>query len=253
MSALSADDVLRQIDFELAQGLVGDPDLRAALRALQRFQGETRAAVLGDEARPIDLRDAFSRQLKINDLLISILAGAAEAAQDSRKDSLRVERLIRAAFAPESGLASEEEQGLATGELDDDGPVREELRAARHALSSPVAVEPDAVGLLDPPDVDRDETEIERAMQAKSLWLTMDPRSPRIPLAGSLFGRFRTALHTRVLIYVGQLAEKQGAVNRVFGDHLLRLRSVVRAQQEAIDVLRLRLRRLSQPKDRRDG
>ncbi len=255
MSDPTVNDVLSQIEFELAQGLVARPDLRRAILELQSLQNGSRATILGS-GRPIDLRDALSRQLQINDLLIAVLAEAADAAGEARDQTRHVQRFLH------SALDSEDAATLAADEAAPADPAAiaprdaasraEEATADREAAlrlvatPAPRPVRPlhDVDDLSDLSDDDRGQYEIERAMHPENLWLAMDSRPPRLPLVGGLFRRFRVALHTRVLIYTGQLGDKQAAVNRIFGDHLLRLRAIVRVQQDALDRLRLRLRRL---------
>src|SRR5262249_37501120 len=84
----------------------------------------------------------------------------------------------------------------------------------RTAADRAIAWEPelDPLESFDADDADPEE-EIEWAMRPERLWLVMDARAARLPLVGTFLRRFRTALHTRVLIYAGQLGDKQSAVN----------------------------------------
>lgn len=289
MSVPTVRDVMRQIEFELAQGMVGRPDLRKTLRELRRFHEQTRAAVFGDdgERATVDLREAVSRQFQINDMLLAVLGEAADAAHEAHGEARRVRRYVAEALEGidsgrdrqadgESARLGSGAEPIVDAAADDQDEARRALSrpgldrisvlhgATDRSASKPVDTldrdpwdpEIDALHLADELDSSADpEEEVEWAMRPERLWLGMDERAPRLPLMGSLLRRFRTALHTRVLIYAGQLGEKQSRVNRILGDHLLRLLQIARAQSATIDAMRLRLGRLeaSERRAREDG
>jgi len=250
LNAPTIRDVMSQVEFELAQGLVARPDLRRALRELRRFHEKTRSGLFGDGGERIDVHEALSRQFQINDMILSILGEAVEAAHDARGEARRVHGYLQQALEGEDDAAP---APAARGELDASRPNagsggdRRELSAEERS-----PWEPELDPLAPFADLDGEPgEEIEWAMRPERLWLTMDQRPPRLPLVGSLLRRVRMALHTRVLIYAGQLGDKQSAINRILGDHLLRALEVVRAQSQVIDAIRLRLHRLETRLERR--
>jgi hypothetical protein len=250
LSAPTIRDVMAQVEFELAQGLVARPDLRRAIRELRGLHERTRGDLFGDEERRIDVREALSRQFQINDMILAILGEAVEAAQDARVEARRVHGYLQQALEGDEPVPTDAGAAAKTaGRAGDDGGAAADATESAEERS-PWEPELDPLAALDDLDGDPGD-EVEWAMRPERLWLTMDQRPPRLPLVGSLLRRFRTALHTRVLIYAGQLGDKQSAVNRILGDHLLRLVEVARAQTQAIDSIRIRLHRLEALLERR--
>jgi hypothetical protein len=78
---------------------------------------------------------------------------------------------------------------------------------------------------------------LEPAMRADALKIERVVRPVSVPLAGGLVTKVRAALHSLTLFYVDRLAERQTAVNRLYGDWLLRLVQQHRQQQETIALL----------------
>ncbi|HZR83356.1 MAG TPA: hypothetical protein VFD92_19840 [Candidatus Binatia bacterium] len=261
MSRPTIRDVFGEIEFELAQGLVARPELRKALRDLRAFHERARADVFGrgDGGGDVDLRDALSRQFQINDMILALLGDVVEAAHEARTAAREVHGYVREVVdgdgrddGAQVGVALESIAGAASAEdaqqrADAPGaPIAVAANGARRAAADPaIAWEPelDPLEPFDADDADPEE-EIEWAMRPERLWLSMDARAARLPLVGTMLRRFRTALHTRVLIYAGQLGDKQGAVNRILGDHLLRAIEGLRGQARAIAGIRVRLHRL---------
>ena len=259
-------NVLAEVDFELAQGIVARPELRRAIRDIRRLHEKNRHAVFGpgagagDEASangpsPAELRSALRRQFQVDDMILAVLGEAVTAAEESRKEARRLAALVREALAemPDDGEGAPPEVPA------ESAPAGSRIgRAVLGALSrgkdGPRGDDP-LDGVEDEePDAEQD---VEWAIRPERLQVAMDPRDPGLPLVGSLFGRFRNALHSRVLIYTGHLGEKQTEVNQVLGDHLLRAISSLRRQHASIDALRLRVarveRRLAEALGRGDG
>ena len=236
-------DVLAEVDFELAQGVVSRPDLRRAIREIRRLHEKNRNAVFGGapgeeagaEAR-VDLRGALRRQFQVDDMILAVLGEAVTAADESRKEARRLSALVRESLA-ETSLDGVVDPGP------DAAPGRPAGRTASARPAHSPAIDADPLDGVEDDEPDAEE-DIEWAIRPERLQVPMDARDPGLPLVGSVFGRFRNALHSRVLIYTGHLGEKQTEVNQVLGDHLLRAVATVRRQQATIDALRLRVARL---------
>lgn len=240
-------DVLAEVDFELAQGVVARPDLRRAIREIRRLHEKNRYAVFGaasgegDGAQAtIDLRGALRRQFQVDDMILAVLGEAVTAAEESRKETRRLAELVRESLA-ETAVDGEHVDPPAAG---DEATPRSPIgRAVLGALAGKLEAGVDPLHGIEDEEPDADE-DIEWAIRPERLQVPMDPRDPGLPLVGSVFGRLRNALHSRVLIYTGSLGEKQTSVNQVLGDHLLRAIAMIRRQHATIDALRLRVARL---------
>jgi hypothetical protein len=242
-------DVLAEVDFELAQGVVARADLRRAIREIRRLHEKNRNAVFGHGAGrgegagdPVDLRAALRRQFQVDDMILAVLGEAVTAAEESRKEVLRLSGLVRESLEeiPIGGVDP------ATDPVDPADRTGSSIaRAALGALArgGPAPREADPLDGTEDEEPGPDE-DVEWAIRPERLQVPMDPRDPGLPLVGSIFGRLRNALHSRVLIYTGILGEKQTEVNQVLGDHLLRAVATLRRQGASIDALRLRVARL---------
>ncbi len=251
---LSIRDVLAEVDFELAQGVVARQDLRRAIREIRRLHERNRQAVFGasatgSETATPDLREALRRQFQVDDMILAVLGEAVSAAEEARERSRRLAEFVRESLA--EVVIEDEAEADSVTPVGAVAPAPGRDGAPRRVTSAGGAgrfAEADR-GLVDPlygiedeePEAEQD---VEWAMRPERLIVSMDSRDARIPLVSSVFGRLRNALHSRVLIYIGSLGEKQIEVNRVLGDHLLRAVAGLRRQHSAIESLRLRVTRL---------
>jgi hypothetical protein len=78
-------------------------------------------------------------------------------------------------------------------------------------------------------------------MREEALHLELDLRPAAVPLIGGLVKKLKFALHDLVLFYTRQLAQKQTAVNRTYGEGMMYLIETCEQQRMEIDLLRARL------------
>jgi hypothetical protein len=89
----STDEILRDIEFELAQSSIGSDDLAAALESVRRFQAAARErAVSASVSRPSADGAAVSL-FQINEMLLSLFGETIAAQQTLRLDLRRALRL----------------------------------------------------------------------------------------------------------------------------------------------------------------
>ncbi|HEY4721330.1 MAG TPA: hypothetical protein VJ793_28010 [Anaerolineae bacterium] len=211
MSHVTAQDVIRDIEFEIAQGLVVRQDLRQAIHAVKKFHSKTRREVFGPDGKAADLREIASRQFQINDMLITLLEEVTTAACSAQLEAQRTSRVLQRALA--SSLLIDPPSGPDTpsGENSSDGMM------------------------------DTAVDDIVEAMQPEALHVKLDVRPTAVPLIGGFIRRARIALHSVALFYVHRLAQQQASINRVYGDHLLHLTRLCQHQQELTDSLSVRV------------
>lgn len=222
--AVTPDDILRSIEFELAQGAISRTDLGDGLIAVRQFQNKARTATFESDKAFADVRALITQQYQINDMHLTLLQELTAAVQAVQLDIRRVGHL----------------------------PPREVAApaASNSAPSTPVA--PPA-----PPDWAVDDlapawptAAIEQAMQPDLLKIKADVRPSTIPVLGGMVRRVRAAFHSLTLFYLQQIGQKQTGVNQVYGDRLLQLTYLVQHQQQQIDALRTQLAALAgQPQD----
>ena len=209
MGHLNAQAVVREIEFELAQGMVTRRDLRLAIHAVKEFQAKVRSEIFtGVHAQP-DMRDVASRVFQVNEMLLTLLqemAAATDAAQQEAKHASRVLHNV-----------------LSVDAIDATAQVE--------SLAQQVDLSPDSPS----------SAELVEALRDENMNLKLDVRPVKAPIVGGLLKRIRIGLHRVALYYVQQLAKKQRAINRIHGDWTLDLIRLSQRQQAEIEALQLAL------------
>lgn len=192
----SAEDVLSDIEFELAQGAISHDDLGRSIQAIARYQNKMRGELLQDQRRPADERETITRLFQINDMLIAMSQEMAEAIQSLRLD------LRKMAHLP---TPPPEESGRSTaGRL---------TRGAGERLDTELR------------------TEIKESLKSDALRVDMEVQPARIPFLGRILHRLRASLHSIALFYTNRLAQKQAMVNQTQGQAILHLIEIIEHQQ----------------------
>lgn len=225
-TAFTIADLLRDIEIELLQGDVLDRELSASVAEIRRFQQTVRAEIL--DGGHNDLRAVAGRQFEMNDLLLTLV----------QETALRLEVLQREQHAVIRRLADALPPGALPG----------------HAGPAPSRDEP-ATGTDAPPAPPVDEwtrrlAEVEAAMRGDALQLTVAVQGSGTPFAGAAIDRLKGALHSLVIFYINRLAERQAAINRLYGQWIIHLHERGRAQVDEIDRLRAEVRALAARLDR---
>jgi hypothetical protein len=222
-SWLMADDVLSEIEFELVQGAISRNELGRGIQAVKAYQNKVRSEV-SQAARGVgEGREVVNRLFQLNDMLITLLQEMAAELRSVRLELRRVARMAQ--FAPPVTRAA----GEPATQEDGDENVDMAAWIATLPAGGPGG---DLYGRWA-----TEAEEVENAMRSEALQVTLDVRTMPIPIIGGLIKRLRLALHNLALFYVAQLAKRQRAVNRTYGDWVLRLIQAGQQQQEQIDVL----------------
>ena len=69
---LTADDVLRDVEFEIAQGAISRDELGQGVQAVKEYQNKLRGEVFQASRQVGESREALSRLFQINDMLITL-------------------------------------------------------------------------------------------------------------------------------------------------------------------------------------
>jgi len=221
--AVTVDDILHSIEFELAQSAVSRTDLGAGLNAVRQFQNKARAETLQSTQALKDLRVLITQQYQINDMHLTLLQELTAAVQAVQLDIRRVGQLPTregVMTAPATTNASSATPAAPTTQLD---WLTDDLASAWSNES------------------------IENAMQPDTLKLKADVRPSTLPILGGIVRRVRAAFHSLTLFYLQQIGQKQTSVNQVYGDRLLQLSDLVQQQQQQIEALHAQVAALAGP------
>lgn len=211
--SLTAEDVLSEIEFELAQGAISRNELGQAVQTLKRYQNELRSEILHSPQR-IEGRQVVSRLFQFNDMMLTLLQETASAIQSVKLDLRRLGRVSTNSSARVSTGIPVAESG--TGGMDG-------------------SIAAGAAGMGRP-----DEVVIERvrnAMRSEALEVETNVRPTRVPVVGPVIRRLRIGLHNLAVFYVNRFGEKQVVVNQTYGDLILQLTETVEYQKEQIGKL----------------
>ena len=220
--AVTTDDILRSIEFELAQGAISRTELGDGLNAVRQFQNTARTATFESDKAFADVRALITQQYQINDMHLTLLQELAAAVQAVQLDVRRV------------GQLPPREVHVTTS-----APVTS--TAGNAAPSAPPQFDGFAGDFTPawPSDA------IEQAMRPDTLKLKIDVRPSTIPILGGILRRVRTAFHNLTLFYLQQIGQKQTGVNQVYGERLLQLSALVLQQQQQIEALRAQIAALA--------
>jgi hypothetical protein len=220
MSPLTAQDVLSDIEFEVAQSAVSRDDLGQGIQAVRQFQAKTRAEIFDAKAGTLDQRHVISRQFQILEMQTTLLQETAAAIRSLQLDLRRFSQML--------AQRSNNLPSVSAGATVD-------TSAAREKAAAPAAWSVDEILPL---EFTPEKTEqVEHAMQSDALQVKVDARAVRIPLIGGLLQRLRTALHSLAWFYAQQMGQRQAPINQLYGEQLLHLMDLANAQQQQIAQL----------------
>jgi len=203
---ITAQHILDNIEFELAQGAISKDDLGRAIEEVKQYQNKLRDEVFQPGQELPQIREIIGRQFQLNDMLITMLQEMAAAMQEMQLKTKRLQSWQQTAVTP---------------------PTTSTVNA------------------ITPPDdsIWWDTGEIETAM-AESLSIKLEVQPTTIPLIGSFLQRIKHSVHELVLFYLQKLAQKQTAVNRTYGRWALHADALHHLHQNEIHQLQIQINTL---------
>ncbi len=91
---LEAQDIVEDVEFELAHGSLGNDELSQSIEALRQYQNSVRASIFGD-AHNLDVREIARRQFQLNDMLLTALHEMALKLNESRMEQRALAAWVR--------------------------------------------------------------------------------------------------------------------------------------------------------------
>jgi hypothetical protein len=229
----TAETILRDIEFELLQGAIPSGELGRSIQALRQHQSRLRSELLAAGKAP-DSRVATRKLIETNDMLLTLLQETVSRLSSLQMELRQISHLLPDNPPPELGRAG----GLGVGPSP--GPRQQPM--TRWTMNEPESCAPG-----------RYPVELENARSPEALSVEANVRPITVPLLGGLLTRVRNALHNLPLFYVRRLAEKQAAINGIYGDWLLALNRQNQQQQARIQALSARLGTLSPDLEQAEG
>ncbi|MCZ7673020.1 MAG: hypothetical protein M5U34_40820 [Chloroflexi bacterium] len=97
---ITAQRILDDIEFELAQGAISKDDLGRAIQAVKQHQNKLRDEVFQPGQELPQLREIIGRQFQLNDMLITMLQEMAASMQEMRLKNKRLQNWQQTAVTP---------------------------------------------------------------------------------------------------------------------------------------------------------
>lgn len=211
--SVNVQDILQDIDFEIAQGVIRQDGLGQGVEAVRQYQNNIRVETFDKLKLTDPYREILSRQFQINDMLITLLQETTKTIQSMQQG---LQNLSQVPARPTRGPGPEH-----TWQPDGSGKgVREVDTWISEIEDSTPSTE-----------------EIENAMQPEAIHVDLQMRTINIPVIGWLATRLRIFLHRPALFYTQIFSHKQAPVNRTLGDWILRLNDLIRIQNEQVGAL----------------
>jgi len=224
--SISAEDVLSEIEFELVQGTISRDELGQSVQAVRKYQNKLRGEILEGMSSKGNNREAMSRLLQINDMLLTLLQEMTTRIQSLQLELRKTHRVQQRLSAAGTAI-SEPGTGAGSGQWDPlVGDRPEQLFTGQLTLHGP----DEGLDYVSP-------TEVEDAMYSDALRVSLDVRPTNVPFIGGLVRRWRVALHNLTVFYVNRLATQQSPINQTYGDWILRLIRLYQDQQAQIEAV----------------
>jgi hypothetical protein len=211
---ITAQHILNEIEFELAQGAISKDDLGRAIQEVKQYQSKLRDEVFQPGQDLPQMREIIGRQFQMNDMLITMLQETAAAMHEMELKTKRLQNWQQTAVLPETS---------------------------------------DTIIFSLPPDdsIWRETDEVESAME-DPLSIQLEAQPTSIPIVGHFLQRLKYSVHELVLFYLQKFAQKQTAVNRIYGRWILHFDALHHLHQNEIHQLQTQINALKAQLDAAD-
>lgn len=220
-SSLTVEQVLTDIELALLQGSIPRSDLVDSIQSIRRFANASRGELLDPQRQKPDYAALATRTFQLDDMLLALLQ---EMARQLAAQELELRKSV-------SYLAQHAPNEAPPG--------------AAPLIGLAVAAPSGAGGgaPVDAGDADWAEAaaELEGAMQLDALELRLAMHDEGKGAFAGVTRPLRTSFHSLALYYVNQLADRQAAINRLYGDRILALHEEGQVLAAAIRTLEHRL------------
>jgi len=210
-NSLKPENIIEEIQFELAQGLIRKEELGEAIRSVRNFSNKIRKEIL--ENYPLDgkLREIFRKQFQLIEMLIKLIEENALLTQNL-KIMINNRRVVNPG-------------------LDNNIPL--DTPAVRKADSSTGGENL----LLNQNYYLLNQEEILKVIAPKTLKIDMPITRGRTSLTTKIMSFLKLLYHRPAFFYTLQLGEKQEKINNIFGYWLMKIYTNSQLQQDQINRL----------------
>jgi hypothetical protein len=221
----TSQDILQDIEFEIAQGMLSKEAFGPALKEVRQFQNRLRSQTFKAIKMNDPYREIISRQFQTTDMLLALLQEMAVRIQalQAAIENLRQHKTLLDIQPDESSSEVSSQAKPSLPLANDPGSAVQSTRAllSKHET--------------------RSQDEILNAMRAETITIPLQTRAIRWPLIGGLLTRLRIFYQRPAMHYTALLSERQAPVNRTLGDRILYLEGLLLEQQQQIEALKAKI------------
>lgn len=242
----SVEQILYDVDFEIAQGLVSQENLGPTLDALRQFQNRLRSDAFRKMKLTDPQRDILGRQFQLNDSLLAFLQEMALRIQALQHALAKLQRLTPPPLSQSQidNTAGEQEASQQAS------TPAEHLQAPTHAAPAQTGDSPGSPQFAGEPNLEfRPADDILHAIRPQTIAVPFQARAIRWPLIGWLLTKLRIYYQRPAMFYTALLSERQAPVNQALGERILYLEGLLKAQQKQIDTLQSQIDSLVPPSE----
>ncbi len=209
--SISAEDVLRDIEFELIQATIRQDELGEGIQNVRKFHNELRTELLTSVGTSPESREIVTRQTQFNDMVMVLLQEMGNELLQLRQQQRGLNQWTNRHTPAEPRVPQNDSERMR--DKTDNAPAVESnwslppLDLPKRTPGVPLASEAD----------------IRAAMRRDALSVSLDARPVGIPVLGWMLYKIRMALHNLAFFYSQRLAERQTEINRLYGEQLLAL------------------------------
>jgi len=213
--SLTVEDVLTEVEFEIAQGIVSQKELSQAIDAVRGFQNKGRIETFKSLKTTDGYRETFARLFQLNDMLLSLIQEMALTLQAMQDEVKKLRKIPQITSRPAKFSLTEPESAISLSAED-----REDFNPISDTSY---------------------QNELKQVMKPEAIHVDLQTSLSLIPIIGGLFNRLHVLYHRPAFFYTRMFANRQQVVNETFGEHILFLESLMLVQQRKIEALETKL------------
>jgi hypothetical protein len=203
--------ILEDIEFEIAQGIISE-ELGEGIEAIKRYQNKARSQTFKNMKATDPYREIISRQFQTTDMLIALLQEMALNLKNMQLENKRLRQLFPSAQSDAIPGAPPEERKYTYKESSGSGFL---------------------ANALDLPPTD----DVAKAMKLEAIQVDLHARPIRWPVIGWVLTKLKIFYQRPAYFYTQLLINRQANVNRILGDRILQIESLLSLQQIQIEAL----------------
>jgi hypothetical protein len=215
MDNITVNEIVNEIEFAIAQGYIAHEEFQQAIIAARKFQHAFRFDVFSKLKLSETFRKIVSKQFQMNEMLLSLLYEMGLSIQVLQNENRRLSGLERVQKGDQELHPANEILSNVRGNwrLDIESPGDDSFQAQ---------VTDDLINIMKP----------------EAIHVDLQVKTNQNSLLGRILAKLKIFYHRPALFYTQILSNRQANINRILGDRVLTLETMIRQQQKQIEILK---------------